>query len=293
MKKIIIIVVAVFAVIALSCLGYAYFVEPFQLVVNQTEIKITDWNPAFDNYKIVLISDVHGGSRGVTDEKIKQVVEIANLQNADLIVLLGDYVSQQFSDRSKLKMPVSEVADDLAGLKAKDGVLAVLGNHDGVYNDAEVRSELERVGYRVLVNEIAVVNRNGQNLRILGLEDHLKINGWGEFSQKIKNVIETQKGSGDIIVLEHSPDILPIITGEFSISPDLKLILAGHTHGGQVRFPLLGSLIVPSSYGQKYALGEIKENGVEMFVTTGIGTSILPLRFGVPPEISVLTLRSE
>ena len=93
--------------------------------------------------------------------------------------------------------------------------------------------------------------------------------------------------------MEHSPDILPIITGEMSISKDLKLILAGHTHGGQVWLPLIGSPVIPSSYGQKYAFGHIKENDVDMFVTTGIGTSILPFRFLVPPEIAVLTIYAE
>ncbi|HYJ92153.1 MAG TPA: hypothetical protein VEV84_12645, partial [Pyrinomonadaceae bacterium] len=77
------------------------------------------------------------------------------------------------------------------------------------------------------------------------------------------------------------------------ISPDLKLMLAAHTHGGQVWLPLIGSPIVPSSYGQKYAYGHVQENGVDMFVTPGIGTSILPFRFMVPPEIAVLTIKSD
>jgi predicted MPP superfamily phosphohydrolase len=83
-----------------------------------------------------------------------------------------------------------------------------------------------------------------------------------------------------------------MITGKLSISPDLKLILAAHTHGGQVWFPIIGAPIVPSTFGQKYSYGHIVENDVDLFVTSGIGTSILPIRFMVPPEIVVLTLRS-
>jgi len=83
-----------------------------------------------------------------------------------------------------------------------------------------------------------------------------------------------------------------MITGDLLISRDLKLILAGHTHGGQVRLPIIGSPIVPSSYGQKYVAGHINDAGFDMFVTTGIGTSILPFRFMVPPEIAVVTIRA-
>ncbi|NNE98085.1 MAG: metallophosphoesterase [Pyrinomonadaceae bacterium] len=97
---------------------------------------------------------------------------------------------------------------------------------------------------------------------------------------------------GDIIILEHSPDIFPVVTGENSISKRTKLFLAGHTHGGQVWFPILGSLIVPSDHGDKYAFGHVRENGTDMFVTTGVGMSVFPVRFLVPPEIAVLTIRS-
>jgi predicted MPP superfamily phosphohydrolase len=84
-----------------------------------------------------------------------------------------------------------------------------------------------------------------------------------------------------------------MITGDLLISKDLKLMLAGHTHGGQVWLPIIGRPVVPSSYGQKYAAGHVKDNGLDMFVTTGIGESILPFRFMVPPEIAFLTITGE
>ncbi len=286
-----------FVVLFFSCLAYAYFIEPYRLVVNQSTLTIKGWNPAFDGLKIVMIGDVHGGSNGVDEEKLRLVVERTNEQNADLVMLLGDYVAQAHGDKPlrqrNLRMPIDAIANGLSGIKATYGVYAVLGNHDGWYGDDKVAAEFTRVGYKVLQNEVAVIDKNGQHLRLLGFKDHLELNKtWQQTSNDGKRLL-APTGDGDIIALEHSPDILPVITGELSISPSLKLILAAHTHGGQVWFPILERPIVPSIFGQKYAYGHVKQNDVDMFVTSGVGMSVLPIRFMVPPEIAVLTIRSE
>lgn len=277
-------------------LAYSYYIEPGRLVVRRAEITMDGIDAGLDGIRIVMISDIHGGSNGVTVERLSELTTLANKQEADLIVLLGDFVSENRNARPQsdhgLKMPMQQIADGIAGLRAKLGVFAVLGNHDGWFGDTRVAAELERVGFRVLQNEVAIVERNGRPVRLLGFRDHLQLSkSWAETSAYARRLLEPT-GDGDIIALQHSPDIFPVVTGELSISPKLRLFLAGHTHGGQVWLPLFGRPVVPSTFGQKYAYGHTKENDVDLYVTSGVGTSILPFRFMVPPEIVMLTIKA-
>lgn len=279
--------------IGLCLMAWTFVIEPNRLTVKEYNLNVRSWSPQLNGFKIVAISDIHGGSAFIDEAKIRQIVVEANKQEPDIIVLLGDYISEQNSEHTKLKMPLEVVADNLRGLKAKYGVYAVLGNHDWLYGRQVVRSELEKIGCRVLEDEAVSFEKNGERIRLLGVVDGLFNNNWKKNNNAAKTALENlEPKDGKIIMLAHNPDAIDYLAKDLTVSSDAVLFLAGHTHGGQVRFPYIGPLMVPSNYGQKYAAGFIREKDIDMFVTTGIGTSILPGRFGVAPEISVLIINS-
>lgn len=294
LKKIIKITICVLLLSGILLAVWAFFVEPNQLFVTNYNLKVKNWSPKLNNFKIVAISDIHAGSNFIDEAKIRRIVELANAQNPDLIVLLGDYVAEQHFNRAELKMPLETAAENLKGLQAKYGVYAILGNHDEEYNAQLVRVALEKDGYRVLKNEAVSIQTENEKLRLLGVTDSSKITNWGEANKAtIAALDKLESKEGKIIILTHNPDALACTTGELPISPDAVLFLAGHTHGGQVRLPFIGTPVVPTNFKQKYVSGFVRDRRIDIFVTPGIGTSIMPIRFDVPPEISVLNIDAE
>jgi uncharacterized protein len=275
-KRITLIIAGALLLGCLSLVVWAFVIEPDSLVVNEVAIKLPRWPPAFAGLKIAVVADLHVGSPHVDVYKLQQVVKTINGQNPDLILIAGDFVIQDVIGGHFVEPEV--IADELKDLHARLGVFAVLGNHDWWYDGERVMRALNGVGIRVLENGVARIEQDGQSLWLVGLADL-----WTR-RPDIRGTLQQVSDDGPVIVLTHNPDIFP------EIPLRVILTIAGHTHGGQVNLPFLGRRIVPSNYGERYAIGHIEEAGHHLFVTPGIGTSIIPVRFRVPPEISILTL---
>jgi uncharacterized protein len=265
------------ALLIVPCLIWGFFIEPSRLIVRQETIQIDNWPNELSGLRIALISDIHTGGPFIDDNKLRKIVELTNQQNPDLIVLLGDYMSPNSWHSRRVEPEVTAAA--MKNLHAPLGVYCVLGNHDWWYNGGKVRRAFEANGIPVLDDEVAEVKWREGSFWLAGLADF-----WTR-PQHVGETIAKVPAGATVIAITHNPDVFP------GLPRSVPLLLAAHTHGGQVNLPLIGTPIVPSRFGRKYTAGHVFENGHHMFVTTGIGTSILPIRFRVTPEIVILTIK--
>ena len=252
----------------LICIGlgfYGVFIEPNKLEVTNYIIQDKDLN----GIKIVFAGDFH--IKPHQQKRLEKIIDLINSQNPDLVLSAGDFVSGHLQ---KTTMPPENIAKGLSKVKSKYGFYTTLGNHDQWHGIEKITNIFEENNINVLNNTNKKLLINGKTVYIAGIQykpDRIQIDN---------AIDDTQK---PLIMLTHSPD-------EFKKIPQnhVNLILAGHTHGGQIRIPLIGPLFTASCYGDKYAKGFIEEEGKKMITTTGIGTSILPIRFNCPPEIIVI-----
>jgi uncharacterized protein len=271
--------------------AYAFGLEPaFRLRVQRYALSPPGW-PEGLNLRIAVLADIHVGEPYMPVSRVEEIVETANGLGADMTVLLGDYVAgHRFMTR---RVGMAEIAPVLARLRAPLGVFAILGNHDW-WDDATAQRErkgpiiaaraLRDVHIPVLENDVVRIKKGDRSFWLAGLGDQIAfVRGPGRF-EGVDDLPGTLAKVGDdapVILLAHEPDIFP------QVAERVSLTLSGHTHGGQVR--LLGySPMVPSQYGNRYAYGHVVEDERHLVVSGGLGTSILPVRFGVPPEIVLL-----
>jgi len=257
---------------------WAFVLEPSCVSVRHPTITLLGWHAEHNDLKIAVLADLHVGAPHMSLHKLQEIVERTNAEAADLVVLLGDLVIHGvLGGRFIEPEPITEV---LKNLWAPCGVIAVLGNHDWWYNGERVGKALQQAGIHVLENDVMRIDREGQSFWLAGLADL-----WTRKPDIEATLRRIPLDRNPIIMLTHNPDVFPDIPARVSLT------LAGHTHGGQVNLPFIGRPIVPSQFGQRYAIGHITEQGRHLFVSGGIGTSIIPMRFRVPPEIVILTIR--
>ena len=255
---------------------WAFAAEPSSLVVREHRLAIPGWPADRAGMKVALLSDLHVGSPYYHLEKLREVVRRTNGERPDLVLIAGDLVIQEVVG-GRFVSP-EEMAPVLGQLEAPLGVYAVLGNHDWWLDAPRVRRALERSGLLVLEDRAVRIGRGGSPFWVAGFSDF-----W-EGAHDVPGTLAQVRDGAPVLAFTHNPDLFP------EVPKRVNLTLAGHTHGGQVFFPLVGRPIVPSRYGERFASGHVVESGRHLFVTPGLGTSISPVRFLVPPEISIIRL---
>jgi len=255
---------------------WGFWLEPASLRVSEERVSLS-W-PARP-LRIAILTDLHVGSPFNGLAKLRRVVDQTNAARPDVICILGDLVIQGVLG-GRFVSPEA-IATELKRLHSPSGTVAVLGNHDGWLDHDRVKAAVEQSGIRVLEDTAARLETPAGRVWVAGVSDL-----WTG-RHDLDAALAAVTGDEPVLLLTHNPDIFP------EVPPRVTLTLAGHTHGGQVWLPLLGRPIVPSRFGQRFAAGHIVENGRHLFVVTGLGTSIIPVRFLVPPAVTMLTVESD
>ncbi len=295
--------------LATGTLGsYAFAIEPlWRLSVTHYAFTPPGWTPGL-RLRLALVADLHACYPWMTPDRISDIVDQTNALAPDVTLLLGDYSAGM--RRFKTSDVHSSVwAPILAGLVAPFGRYAVLGNHDWWEDRTAQRREhgptfgqeaLERAGVPVLENEAVRLSKDGHVFWIAGLGDQLALLPRREYGRSawrgvddLSATLEAVTDYAPVILMAHEPDVFPLVR---AARRPVALTVSGHTHGGQVRF-FGHSPMVPSRFKNRYAYGHVIEprsdgEDAHLLISGGLGCSIAPVRFGVPPEIVIIDLGS-
>lgn len=243
----------------------------YEPVVERIRIPIPQLPAPLHGLTIAQLSDFHSGPH-VHPEVLRHAAQLTNALHPDLIALTGDFVHRSVDY-------AAECADALSILRAPLGVHVVLGNHDYWKDGRAVEAQLRRVELAPMHNEARRLERNGASLYILGIDDvrHRRAD--------LDKALQGVPRDATKLMLVHEPDF-----ADFAQQRNIGLQLSGHTHGGQIRLPRLGALLLPS-WGRKYPIGlKRAPDGMWVYTTRGIGVAMPPVRINCPAEISLLTL---
>lgn len=243
-------------------------------IVRTTDVQLSGLAPDAPPLRLLLISDLHVAGPDMPPSRLLRIVRQANALKPDIVLIAGDLISDR--RLATRRYSYREALAPLELLTPRLAVVAVLGNHDH-WRDADLaRGELAKVGVITLNNSAKMVGP----LAIGGLDDDFT----GHADMR-RTVSALRQLTGTPILLSHSPDPFP------EMPQDITLMLAGHTHCGQIRYPWGGSPATMSRFGERYSCDRIDELGQTLVVTAGLGTSVLPFRFGTRPDMWLITLK--
>jgi predicted MPP superfamily phosphohydrolase len=259
----------------LGGLLYAREVEPRRVEVRPVELRLPRLGPEFDGYRLVQFGDIHLDDWS-KPERLHRIVDKVNEQRPDLVVITGDFASY-----SAKELDEERLIEGLRALRARDGTVAILGNHDYLTDVKLVRRCIREGRVTELINGVRTLRRGEAALHIAGIDDVM------EGKSRLDLVLGQLPEDGAAILLAHEPDFADVsaATGRFDLQ------LSGHSHGGQVAVPFLRRLILPP-FSQRYTRGLYDVRGMIQYTSRGIGFVHARLRFMCRPEITVFTLRS-
>ena len=266
------------AACVLAVLVQGFVVEPGELVERDYALAPRGWPRACDGLRVDVVADLHVGSPRNGLAHFDEVVQQLSNDDSNVVLMAGDYVI--LSVLAGTYVPATVIAEHLKPLAARKPVLAVLGNHDWWKGGPAVRDAFAAAGVRMIDNRAETLQLGDCRLWLVGIGDAL------EGHPDIAGAFAQVSDGAPVIALTHEPSLFPRIPARAALT------VAGHTHGGQID-PWPVSLIGEGRFdpGSHRLRGAYEVDGRLLFVTPGIGTSILPMRLGVPPEISRLTLR--
>jgi hypothetical protein len=240
--------------------------------ITETEIWLRLLSATHDGLRIVQLTDLHH-SLFTPLEDIQRAVHLANLLRPDVVALTGDYVTLS-------RAHIWPVARALGKLRARLGVFAVLGNHDFRVDPDGITRALRSQHIRVLRNAHCALGASRASLWIVGVDDLW----WG--ADDLQAAMRSVPARDPKVLLCHNP-----LGIRMAAARGIDFVLSGHTHGGQVHLPVVGSVYGRSKFGERFVEGWNQLDGTQIYVSRGIGKVLLPLRFGCPPEIACLRLR--
>lgn len=264
---------------------YAGEVERHWIEVSEHEIHLRGLPAAFDGMRMAQLSDIHMDDY-TEPIFLRHAVNLVNRLKPDAVLMTGDFVTSGIWPKRFARRAAWQCSNILSNLDCK-ALYAALGNHDHNIGAKEVSAALAANGVAVLRNECMPIERAGGRIWIAGVEDPLE--GHPNPDLAVLPSIRNQPGE-PVVLLCHAPDyadhLLTLPAGQA-----VDLMLSGHTHGGQIRLPLLSAMVLPP-LGRKYVEGWFQLGSLQLYVNRGLGTIELPFRFNCPPEITMFTLRT-